>query len=350
MQASLNPGQALLITTPSHIHYLTGFVFLLSEEREGILVLTQKKAYLLHAHFSPLPSDTCLVPLIGVYPAAIKEHLVTLSKKHSLKELLIDTKQLMVEEYLLLEELKIPLQPYNHAPLWKLRTIKDASEITHIRQAGAIAAQTWNRVERSLHVSITEKELQTIIDQTMAELGSERPAFPTIVAFGAHAALPHHQPTDTILGENTAVLFDFGARINGYRSDMSRTIWFGPQPTPTYLKVEETVKTAYNQVLAAIEQARQTDQPMLASTLDQAARSPIEAAGYGKNFIHTTGHGVGLDIHEPPSLHHKNTSIVQVNSVVTVEPGVYLEGELGYRHENTLLITETGYEVLTEPE
>ncbi len=149
------------------------------------------------------------------------------------------------------------------------------------------------------------------------------------------------------------VLWDFGATVNGYRSDMSRSFWFGKTPSADFKKVKKLVHQAYEAAVKTLvvgsagTAPKENSSARTAQLVDQAARELITAAGFGAQFIHTTGHGVGLDIHEPPSLNWKSPAPLKPGMVVTVEPGIYLEGNLGYRHENTVIVTETGYQEIT---
>ena len=136
------------------------------------------------------------------------------------------------------------------------------------------------------------------------------------------------------------ILIDLGATVNGYHGDMSRTVWFGKKPSPEFLKVEEVVKAAYQEAVSALKNRQ--GQQILAKDLDQAARGVITQAGYGKNFIHTTGHGLGLDIHENLSLNWNNEQPILPQMVITIEPGIYLEGKFGYRYENMVVVNDDG--------
>jgi len=192
-------------------------------------------------------------------------------------------------------------------------------------------------------------------------------AFPTIVAFGKNGAMPHYQPQNIKLKPETPILIDFGVNFENYYSDMSRTIWFGKQPSAKFLKAEKAVKKAHQQVLAKLTTAnldlknKKTDLKnseenttksttkieLTAKDLDQAARGEIAQRGFADQFIHTTGHGLGLEIHEPPSLSWQDHTPIKPNMVFTIEPGIYFPGEFGYRHEDTVLMTDQGVKILT---
>jgi Xaa-Pro aminopeptidase len=346
LRQSLASHQAFFLTNPTDITYFAGFQSLVPEEREGFLLLTSQKSYLFHASFSPVPSSTELILLPGTSVNALLKYFKELQQTMSLTELLVDKTKLFADEYEGLQQLEnCTLTSLDHAPIWSQRMVKDTSEIEIIRTASQIARDAIATIQPLLQVGMTELDVQHLLEIEMIKLGSEKVAFPSIVCFGDHAALPHHQPTKTQLTMDTPVLIDFGATVAGYRSDMTRTFWFGDQPSQNFSKIEIIIKAAYQASLSLLQHPPATT--VTAAALDKAARALITEAGYGRQFIHTTGHGVGLDIHEQPSLNWSNSTELKSGMVVTIEPGIYLEGELGYRHENTVLITATGVEELT---
>lgn len=337
-------NQALLLTNPNDIFYFSNFNFLVPEEREAFLIITKKTTYLMHASFSPYQKQSGITGIKGCSLDKIKDQLQDIYNQEKITELIIDETSLFVDEYKALKQLSfLKLTGLARQIIWKQRLIKDKNELSHMRKAAQISSQVMKTVLTELEVNMTEKEVADHIEEKMKQAGSQQPAFPTIVAFGSNAALPHHQPTDTKLVAETAILLDFGATVNNYRSDMTRTIWFGKKPSSEFKKVELVVKQAYQAVLDRLS----GDQPVLAKNLDQAARGVITEAGYGERFTHTTGHGVGIDIHENLSLNWKNKQKILPNMVITVEPGIYLENMFGYRYENTILITGNKIEELT---
>lgn len=343
-QTTLLPNQAVLLATPTDITYLTGFEFLVPEEREALLIVTATHSFLIHASFSPVfvPPDITRLP--GSTPAKLSDHLRAIHQQAAFSTLQVDKASLFVDEYEALHTFKgITFETLDKTALAQLRSVKDDVEQQAIRQASHIAAQALHQVQPQLVVGMTELQFQKLLDDAMYQLGSERVAFPTIIAFGAHSAIPHHQPDETALTENTAVLCDFGATVKGYRSDMTRSWWFGSEPAPTFEKIKTHVHEAYQAALTRCDlKTRAT-----AQQIDHAARHVISEAGFGREFIHTTGHGVGLDIHEQPSLNWQNTTPLEPGMVVTIEPGIYVDDQFGYRHENTVLLTPGAPEELT---
>ncbi len=351
LQAQLTAhSDALLVSYPSDVRYYSGFQILVPEEREAVLLVCKKKSYLIKQSFSPFAS-ACVTSLNGCSPHKLLEHCRQVQIKHQLTTIFFDASSLTVAEYDHLKTLSCQLSPYTREKIWQERMVKDDSEIKDLIQAGQVTVQALSAVIKQLKPGMTEKEVKQAFLLAIVQRGAKE-AFPTIVCFGAHTALPHHQPGLTKLTNQTAVLIDCGAMVNGYRSDMSRSFWFGDQPSPEYQQVKKLVCEAYQAALDKLT-THQSSNPqssrskLQARDLDQAARSVISLAGYGDQFIHTTGHGVGLEIHEPPSLNWRNQQLIKPNMVITIEPGIYLEGKFGYRHENTVLVTEDSARELT---
>ncbi len=221
------------------------------------------------------------------------------------------------------------------------RQIKDAGELGRIAGAAAIADEALAKTLPMLAEGPTEAQVASALDSTMRHLGAETSAFATIVASGPNAALPHHRPTERTIGAGELVIIDMGAVLEGYRSDMTRTVAVG-EPSSAERKVFETVKQAQR---LGVEQVTASGS---VADIDTACRTHIAAAGWADAFVHGTGHGVGLDIHELPWVRAKSTEQLQPNHVLTVEPGVYLAGKCGARVEDTVAVTADGPVVLTK--
>ena len=220
------------------------------------------------------------------------------------------------------------------------RQIKDDGEIDRMAKAAAIADAALAEVRPMLADSPTEQEVALALDTTFRHLGAEKSAFTTIVAGGPNAALPHIRPTDRPIGPNELVIMDMGAMVDGYCSDMTRTVAVG-DPGPEAQRVFETVREAQQ---LGVEQVA-LGAPI--SDVDKACRARIDDAGWGDAFVHGTGHGVGLDIHEEPWVRATATGPLEIGQVITVEPGVYLPGFCGARVEDTVVVTGSGPRRLT---
>jgi Xaa-Pro aminopeptidase len=220
-----------------------------------------------------------------------------------------------------------------------LRALKDAGEVALIRHALAIAAGALDAGTRRL-VGARESDIAASMRAAISRGGGEDESFPTIVASGSRAALPHAQPTGRIIGGGDLVVIDVGARYKGYCSDITRS--FSPG------KWDEKSKRIYRTVLRAQRSAMAVIRPgAKASDVDAAARRVIEGEGFGKFFGHGTGHGVGLEVHEKPTISPRSGDILQPGMVFTVEPGIYIENLGGVRIEDMVLVTEKGLEILS---
>ncbi len=220
-----------------------------------------------------------------------------------------------------------------------LRIIKEEQEITALRQALMIAEASFTDLLNRLRPGMTEKELAWMMEQRMRESGAEALSFPTIVAAGPNSALPHAIPGDRKVQAGEPLLFDWGARLNGYCSDISRTVVLG-KPDQTFEKIFGIVLEAQRAAIEAIKPG------MSSKAVDQIARNYIEEKGYGGKFGHGLGHGTGLAIHEAPRLSPLKDIVLASGMVSTVEPGIYLPEWGGIRLENMIVVRDDGAEVL----
>jgi Xaa-Pro aminopeptidase len=221
-----------------------------------------------------------------------------------------------------------------------LRAVKDESELDAVRRAAAVTSEAYARFAEETFVGRTERELAWRMDELFHELGAEGPAFETIVAAGPNGARPHSRPSDREVGPGEAVVVDSGARLDGYCSDCTRTFATGPLPE----RLQEAYAVCLEAQLAGLEAVRVGATGVEA---DAAARRVIEEAGFGEAFGHGLGHGVGVDVHEAPRLARESSDTLVAGNVVTVEPGIYLEGLGGIRIEDLVIVGEDAPEVLT---
>ena len=221
-----------------------------------------------------------------------------------------------------------------------LREIKDASEVALIRRTADIAVKGFHYIRKNVRPGMSERQVQGQLEYYTKTIGSERPAFDIIIASGARASMPHCQSDETPVKNNSAVLVDMGTVYGGYHSDLTRSIFLGKM-SPLYKEVYGIVWEAQR---AGI---RKAGPGVAAREVDQACREVIRKSGYGNFFGHGTGHGVGLEVHEAPTVSGRSQTILKPGMVITVEPGIYLPGKLGIRIEDMVLITEKGHEVLT---
>jgi Xaa-Pro aminopeptidase len=221
----------------------------------------------------------------------------------------------------------------------QLRRVKDDEELRTIAEASKLADEVWRwSIERGL-AGRSERQVSRAAEARIRELGGD-PSFPAIVAAGPNGALPHAEPGEREIGRGELVVFDMGAQLDGYCSDGTRTYATG-EPGEVARAVYETVLAAQMAALEAVEAGAKGED------VDAVARKIIDDAGHGDRFGHGLGHGVGLEVHEGPRLSARSDDVLAPNEVVTVEPGIYLPGELGVRIEDLVVVTEDGCENLS---
>jgi Xaa-Pro aminopeptidase len=227
--------------------------------------------------------------------------------------------------------------------IYHCRMVKRPEELEKIRSAQALAEEAFTRILTVIHAGMTEREIQLELDFTMLRLGAEELSFPTIALTGTSTSMPHGVPSEKVVKKGDFVLMDYGAVVDGYHSDMTRTVAVG-QPSAE-------MEAVYQVVLEAQQRSLETARAgITGQRLDAVARLCIAQAGYGDYFGHSLGHGVGLEIHEYPNASPSSTTVLRAGHVVTVEPGIYLSGKFGVRIEDFVVITEDGCENLTHAE
>ena len=254
----------------------------------------------------------------------------------------IQSDRLSVDSYKSLQNL-LPDVEFLHRgeELSQMFQIKDTFGIESISQAASIADRALANLIPTLKINQTEREVAIRLNRFCEDMGSEAPSFDTIVLFGEHSALPHGVPSSRMLKRGDTILIDFGCTVNGYCSDMTRTIFV--EGVDNHLKelysiTLEAQKLGVKSVVAGVK----------ASQIDRITRDYIEKAGYGELFGHGTGHGVGLRIHESPSISKRDETLLQAGMVITVEPGIYTPNLGGIRVEDLILVTDDGCQTLSK--
>lgn len=344
----------LLITNKSNIKYLCGF-----SGSYGFMLLTKNKNYLftdsryVERAKAKIPQNTTVIDttLLRKDPNAFKNTWQKFLKKHKIKELGIEENDIRLATYKYFKKIsRIPNQKIKlvdaSGTIEARREVKSKKELDLIKKSQAINEKVFKEVLKIINASrgkkrVTEFELAWKIKELGQKFGAEDVSFDPIVAFDANSALPHHDPGKTVLKKNSLVLIDMGMKYKGYCSDMTRTL-LPPKPSKLQAEVYNLVLEAQLNALAKIKAG------VTGKQADNFARSIIEKAGYGEFFTHGTGHGVGLDIHEAPSLVEEYKGKFKAGSVITVEPGVYLVGKFGVRIEDMLYLGKGRTENLTK--
>ena len=225
--------------------------------------------------------------------------------------------------------------------VWELRRVKDETELRHMRRAAELTSKGMEVAFETIRPGVREYEVAAEIEYAMRRVGSWGVAFDTAVASGARSAHPHGGCTDRKIKRGDLVVLDMGAKYQNYRADLTRTVTVG-EPSTKQVRIHKVVKEAQNRAFQTVRAGAK------ACDIDAVARKLIERDGYGKYFVHRVGHGIGLDIHEPPSLNPETEDELKVGNVVTVEPGVYIVKFGGVRIEDTVLVRKDGAEKLTK--
>lgn len=328
---------AILVTNGANRYYLTGF-----RGSSGYLLLTVDRVFLLtdgrYVDQAKQQTTCCEVIHQGTDWYSTLNQLL---KQHNVKKLAFEEEHISYSQYLrLAEKIEGCTITGKKNVVENFREIKDAGELELMKKAAFIADKAFEELLSVIRPGLTELEVAAELEYRMRRLGSEGPAFDTIVASGKRAALPHGVATDKKIALGDFIVIDFGAIFQGYRSDMTRTIVVG-KASPKQKHIYGLVLKAQ---LAGI-QAIKGDQ--ICETADSTARKIIADEGYGDFFDHSLGHGVGLDIHENPRLAKGNKLPLKPGMVVTVEPGVYLTDWGGVRIEDMVAVTQEGCEIFT---
>ncbi|PLV58665.1 Xaa-Pro peptidase family protein [Thermotoga sp. KOL6] len=222
----------------------------------------------------------------------------------------------------------------------RLRMIKDENEIEAIKQAIEISERAFLETVQQIKAGMTEKEIAALLEYNMRREGAEGTAFDTIVASGWRSALPHGKASEKVVERGDVIVVDFGAVYENYCADITRVVCIG-EPSDRVREIHEIVLEAQERAL------KNAKAGLTGKQLDSIARDYISEKGYGEFFGHSLGHGIGLEVHEGPVVSFRNDSPLPENAVVTIEPGIYLEGEFGIRIEEDVVLKEQGCEILT---
>ena len=328
-------ADCLIVTKPANVACVTGFM----GDDSWAMVLPRKVVLVTDSRYTEQARAECSKCSIIVRKDAMAKAIAGLLRNlRGIKTAAVEKSTSIADFEGLKKHLPCRVKPAGGV-VESARRAKDAGEIAAIRAAAKIAARAFGQVLRRLRTGLTENELAGILDFDIRKLGGQS-AFDTIVAFGPNASKPHHRPTGRKLGKNDAILIDFGVRLNGYCCDITRCFAVG-KPSESFNKVYAAVNEAR---LAALKMVRAGVE---IKRVDAAAKAVIRKHGlpvYG----HGTGHGLGLEVHEMPSVSAKSEGKLQAGDVITIEPAVYIPGKLGVRIEDDVLVTKNGYILLSE--
>ncbi|MBI3911013.1 MAG: aminopeptidase P family protein [Armatimonadetes bacterium] len=330
---------AMLITRPQNVGYLTGFTgstaALVVTAAEAVFITDARYVEQARAECAPLP----VVPTQTGHTYG--EKIAEVAHGMGITTLGLESDYLTLRDFdKLREELEgIALRP--EAELVSgLRVVKDAGEIERIRRACALVDATFEHILTLVHPGVRERDLAIEIECFMKKRGAEREGFDTIVASGVRAALPHGRASNKPIEAGDLVIFDFGATLNSYSSDLTRTMVVG-QASERQRDIYAIVREAQAAAIAAIRPGVEAKQ------VDATARDLIAARGYGEQFGHGLGHSLGREVHDGPGLSPRSEFKLEAGMVFTVEPGIYIQGWGGVRIEDDVVVTKHGCDVLT---
>lgn len=326
-----------LVTSPYNLRYLTNFT-----GTTGLAVITMSKAFFVtDFRYTEQAAAQAQGFEIVKNVGPIFDEVAKICNQEEVNGLAFEETQVSFADYSILEDLleETPLIPIS-GMIESLREVKDDQEVAIIEKACAIADQGFDHVLKFIKPGMTEIEVANQLDFFMRSLGATSVSFDTIVASGLRSAMPHGVASEKVIEQGDLITLDFGCYYQGYVSDMTRTFALG-DPGAKLKEIYQIVLEAQLKVLDAAKPG------MTGIQLDAVARDHISQAGYGEAFGHSTGHGIGLEIHEGPNVSFRADKAFVVGNVITDEPGIYLPGIGGVRIEDDLLITAEGNKVLT---
>ena len=325
---------AFLITDDKNIYYFTGLW-----DSNGYLLVTQNEAYLfVDFRYGEVAENTVKSAKVIVF-SKLYDEINSVLKKENPKKCFVETNKVTMWQFSEFTE-KLNSQISNESTLDEIikdmRIVKDEYEITLLQKAQDIAEKAYNNVLPMLKEGVSEREISVELEHQMKLLGAKEVSFDLITITGKKTSLPHGVPSDDKICDGDFFTFDIGATFMGYHSDMTRTVAIG--------NVTDEMKKVYDIVLTAHKKAMSGVKPgVICSDIDKIARDYIYENGYDGCFGHATGHGVGLDIHEYPTVSTRCDTELKKGMVITIEPGIYLKGKFGVRIEDTVVVTNEGY-------
>lgn len=335
-------ADGVLLTSLHNVRYLSGFT-----GSQAFLFITRKRSVFITdgRYDAQAGSEVRHIP-VKIESKSRIDVIVSLAERYAVQTLAIEYGDVNMEMFNALRKRGLRMRPLD-VPVERFRMIKDDAEMSAIIKAVRIAEKAFLKIKPMIRPGTREVEIALALEHEIRMLGSSKLPFDSIVASGPRAALPHARPTSRKLRDGDTVIVDWGAEWNGYFSDMTRTFLLGGAGGEK--------RRVYDIVLEARDMAVNAVRPgVQVKDIDNAARDRITRAGFGKQFGHGTGHGVGLEVHEAPRVSMHGTGAAEPGMVFTIEPGIYLPGKGGVRIEDMVIVTSTGAKVITrlprEPE
>lgn len=335
LKQKLNGNQAALISDEISIFYFTGF-----PHSEGYFFVTKDESYLLvDFRYIEAAENTVKTSKVVIFSNPY-ETVNELISAHNISEILLETDKITLASYSSMQKtVKASLSDSSFLSdtIKELRIIKSEDEIEKLKIAQNIAEKAYLEVLNFVKPGVTERAIALELEYLMKKQGAERIAFDLITVTGKKTSLPHGVPADIEVKSGDFVTFDIGAVFEGYHSDMTRTVAVG-EVSDEQRKIYDIVLKAHLAGLDAVKAG------VSGYDVDKVCRDIIKDAGYGEYFGHGTGHGVGLEIHEEPRVNPKGNTVLKRGMIITVEPGIYLPDKFGVRIEDTVLVTDNGFE------
>jgi Xaa-Pro dipeptidase len=332
LQETIKAGQQIYVTNLTNIRYLTGFT-----GSNAALLVTKSSAILATDSRYEIQALQQVPDLEHVIGRNLPELLLKDVKGF---DILVEGANLSVNAFQSLCESTGNNFITTTGLVESLRIIKDESEVHMIRTAADIATNAFLDVIETIKVGQTEREIRNTLERRMRDLGADDIAFASIVAAGPNSAIPHHEPTDRELAHGDLLKIDFGAKLNGYHSDCTRTLILG-KPADWQLDLHQSVSSAQESGRNAIRAG------IRFTEVEDSVRRSLSESGFENYFTHGLGHGVGLEIHEDPFFGRNGDAKIAPNTVVTIEPGAYLKSKGGVRVEDTIVVDSQGHQNLT---
>ncbi|MGD0038382.1 MAG: Xaa-Pro peptidase family protein [Bacteroidota bacterium] len=329
--------QSMLITELAHVHYLTGFT-----GSSGLCLVTQTKQFFItdRRYKSQAPQEVhgfkIIIAKQNLFPLLAERKLVLVGSRIGFESQNISVADINSLKKLLPGRHFIPATSI----LENVTAIKDDKEIDLIRYAASISDKVFKKLLTLVRPGVRECDIAAEICYLHRKYGAECDAFDSIVASGEHGALPHARASEKKIRHGELVVLDFGCRYRGYNSDITRTLAVG-NPSAEMKKIYRIVLDAQRKAIEAVRSG------ITAGSIDAIARKHIQQNGYGRYFIHSLGHGLGIHVHDPLRISAVSTAVLKTGNVITIEPGIYIPGRGGVRIEDDIVVRENGCDILT---